>query len=129
MRLLNNMTISADKTALLAKLRDNREEHAAIVVEAREGYVKKASAAVEKRLGQLKEGKIVSLHFSLKAPQDHTKIYDTAIRMLELHQDSTITLSAQQVRNLEMDDWDWMDEFLGVSAGYSARANDKLNSR
>lgn len=129
MHALRDMKIEANKIELLDKLRANRKEHAAIVAEAREGYVKKARAALEKRLGQLSEGQIVSLSFRLDVPQDHTKVYDTAIRMLELHQDDTVRLTASQVRNLEMDEWDWTDSFLGTASAYSPMANDKLNSR
>lgn len=129
MHVLRELKIEANKDELLAKLKANRQEHAAIVAEAREGYVKKAREALEKRLGQLSDGKIVSLSFRLDVPTDHTRVYDTAIRMLELHQNKTVLLTATQVRNLEMDEWDWTDSFLGTASAYSPMANDKLNSR
>jgi hypothetical protein len=129
MHTLRNMKITCAREPLLETVRTNREEHSAIVAEAREGYVKKARAALEKRLTQLEEGKIVSLHFRLVAPEDHTSVYDTMVRMLELHTEDTVELDAQLVRNLEMDEWDWTDTFLGTAAQYSGLANDKLNSR
>ena len=129
MHILNQMTITANRDELLIKLRENRDEHGQIVAEAREGYMKRAHEALKKRLSQLGEGKIVSLHFSLQPPQDHTRVYDTAIRMLELHTEETITLTAQQVRHLEMDEWDWMDSFLETASRYSGLANDKMTAK
>lgn len=129
MHMLNHMVIEADVHTLLATLRSNREEHAQIVAEARDGYIEKARTALEKRLAEAREGKMVSLSFRLDFPQDHTKTYDVAIRMLELHQGATITLSAMQVRNLEMDEWDWTDSFLNTASAYSPSANAKLDGR
>jgi hypothetical protein len=127
MHTLNGMNVTAKRDEVLEALRKNREEHAAIVKEAREGYVEKARAQVEKRLGQLREGKVVSLSFKLSPPQDHTKTYDTAIRMLELHTSDTVELTAEQVRCLVQDQWDWMDQFLVGTSAYSNLANAKLN--
>lgn len=127
MQMLYGMNVMAKRDEVLTALRQNREEHASIVKEAREGYVEKARAQVEKRLGQLKEGKVVSLSFSLSPPQDHTKVYDTAIRMLELDTRETIEMTAEQVRCLVQDQWDWMDQFLVGTSAYSDLANRKLN--
>lgn len=124
MHALSKMTVRANTKDVLSKLRSNRETHAMIVKEAREGYVEKAKLALMARLDDLKSGKIVSLHFSLSPPQDYTKVYDTAINMLEIHQEDTVELDAQQVRNLYMDEWDWRDQFLATNAHYSKMARD-----
>ena len=123
MHVLSHITIQANTDEVLDTLKKNREQHATIVEEARAGYLDKAQKALEKRMGQLREGKLVQLHFSLQVPTDHSKTYDTAIRALELHKASgaeTIELTGDQVRNLIEDDWDWTDRFLLSNAGYSA---------
>jgi hypothetical protein len=127
MHMLHDFTITAAKSEVLDTLRENRKTHAAIVAEAREGYVDQAKKALEKRLGQLREGKLASLKFSLRVPQDHTKVYDTVITMLEMHTGAEVALNATQVRNLIEDNWDWKRDFLVGSSAYSKRASDMLD--
>ena len=127
MHVLSSMTIVAKKSDVLATLKSNRARHSEIVKEARSGYMDKAQAALSAKLDQLRSGKLAALSFSLRVPADYTKVYDTAIRMLELHQNDTIELDAAQVRNLMQDEWDWTDQFYGTNMVYSKMANDFHN--
>jgi hypothetical protein len=129
MRILNEMKIHANKDEILKALRANRETHKKIVVEARKGYVAKAREALKSRLDALESGKIVSLAFRLSPPQDHTNVYDTAIRMLELSVQPTIELTSTQVQCLIQDDWDWKQGFLGSNAMYSGTAQAEYASK
>jgi len=126
MHVLHGMTITAKTTDILETLKKNRTLHATVVKEAREGFVDKAEAALKKRLADVREGKIRHLTFSLKPPQDHTNVYDTAIQMLELHAATTetIDLDNSQVRTLVMDKWDWTQEFWASNKAYSGTAKD-----
>ena len=119
---LRGVEIIANKKDTLDTLRTNLKTHKTIVEEARKGYIQKAREALEKRLVQLEKGQIVNLSFSLNPPQDHTAGYETAIKMLELHQEDTITLSAEQVRPFIMDEWDWTESFLTTNSVYSGTA-------
>ena len=92
--------------------------------EARDGYIEAAKVAVTRRIEQLRDNRVVNLHFSLRPPEDHTSVYDTAITMVELHQDSTLTLSAQEVRMLVQDEWDWTNNWLVANSAYSADINE-----
>lgn len=127
MHVLSSMTIRAKKSQVLDTLRSNREKHSAIVKEARSGYMEKAEAALKAKLDQLRSGKLAALSFSLRVPLDYTKVYDTAIRMLELHTEDTIELDAAQVRNLMQDEWDWTDQFYGTNMVYSKTASEIRN--
>jgi hypothetical protein len=129
MHVLNGMTIDAKKDEVLAKLKSNRSRHAEVVAEAREGYVAEARKAVEARLKLLASGKVVALTFSLKPPQDHTNVYDTAIQMLELHTGDEIELTNEQVRTLVMDEWDWSRAFWASNKGYSKAATEYADER
>jgi hypothetical protein len=120
------MQVKAKKDEILQKLYVNRESHTQIVSEARIGYVEEARKALERRLDDLKSGKIINLSFALQAPQDYTDIYNTAIKMLELHQEEYIILNAVQIRNLIMDEWDWKRDFLISNARYSKTASSFL---
>lgn len=116
------MKILAKTDEVLETLRKNRETHSSIVKEARLGYVKAVEKKLEKTLEDVRSGKPVVLQLFLQPPEDHTKVYDTAIRMLEMHQNRHIELDDTQVRNLVMDRWDWQDRFLGTNAAYSQTA-------
>lgn len=120
MHILSSMRIKANRDDVLQTLRANRSQHATIVKEAREGYVKHAQALLQARLAQIAHGEIVDLTFKATPPRDHTKVYNTAIKMLEMHTAETIDLDSAQVRNLIQDEWDWMESFLRENAAYSA---------
>ena len=128
MHMLSSMRIKAKRDDVLAALHKNRAAHAAIVKEAREGYVAKAKSEVMAKLRKLDQGKIVALSFSLRVPVDQTKVYDTAIEMMRLHQEETVELDAGQVRNLMLDEWDWTDQFYGTNAVYSNSAAERIGS-
>ena len=114
-----NMKVNVKREELLNKLRANRERHAAIVVEAREGYVKSARVEVERRLERLREGKIVALDFHLQVPEDYTSAYDTVIGMLSMSEQSEIEIDAKQYRMFVEDEWEWLHAFLVTSSNYS----------
>lgn len=122
MHVLNSMSITANTKDVLAALVRNRDAHSAIVVEARVGYVKAAREALQDQLSKLEAGKISVVTFLLSPPQDHTKVYNTAIKMMELHTETTVVLDASQVRTLMMDEWDWKRHFLLSNSVYSSTA-------
>ena len=127
MNTLRGITVKADIKTVLEKLRENREAHIAIVKEARAGYIERAQEALNGCLASLKEGKPVPLHFDLRPPEDYTQVYDVAITMLELEQGGTVDLTADQVRHLLLDDWEWTDQFLGSNALYSTSARNRMS--
>ena len=114
-----SMSVECSTADVLTKLQENREQHAKLVAEARLGYVKTARVELEKRLGQLVEGKVVSVVFALHVPRDYTAVYDTAISMLQMHKPATITLAADEFRHLMDDVWDWSEEFAAINSAYS----------
>lgn len=121
----NNMKIKAHKVEVLTALRLNREEHQQIVKEARVGYIEKAKQALSAKLDELASGKIAHLSFGLMLPADYTKEYDTAIRMLELHQEDFVELDEALVRCFVLNQWEWMSQFIGSNVAYSATAMKK----
>jgi hypothetical protein len=120
------MKIRAKKAEILDALRTNLKKHSQIVQEAREGYVQQAQDALKKKMKQLKEGKIVSLLFSLRVPQDHSIEYETAIKMLELDVGEFVDLTTEQVQCLIQDQWGWKRTFLTSNSGYSLGARTEL---
>jgi hypothetical protein len=124
MRVLHGMNIKAKKDEVLAKLRENLELHKKIVAEAKAGYIKAAQEALMARVGELKEGKVVGLGFDLRVPQDHSSVYNTAITMLQMHQEHEVEMTPDQVRHLILDEWEWKQDFIGSNALYSASARE-----
>lgn len=122
MRANIDMEVECDKAAVLDKVRTNREGHAKIVAEARVGFVEKAREVLTEQLDRLKKGKLKELSVHLAPPADHTREYDTVIRMLEMHTESTITLGASEVQMFIEDNWDWSDQFIMANSAYSGTA-------
>jgi hypothetical protein len=111
--------VTVDKLSALAQVLRNREQHARLVKEAREGYRAKAMAALQRKMAQLSEGRTVGLGFQIPIPRDCTAAYDTAIAMLEAHVESVVVLKPEEFRHLMLDQWDWTDEFAMINAAYS----------
>ena len=125
MRMSNiSMTTSVDRLKLLLTLKLNLSKHSEIVKEAREGYIKKAMREVERRLLELRKGRVVTLSFSLSPPVDHSEVYRSAIQMLEWNTEDKIELKADEFRQLVMDEWDWSRSFLVGNSLYSKTASD-----
>jgi len=126
MRQIHNITMSVkcNKDYVLDALKKNRENHIKIVKEAKNGYLKEAEKQLKSRLEKIKNGYMTSLSFDLLIPADHTDEYDTIIKMLEMHTDDTIELSADEVRQLIENKWSWMNSFLSNNACYSKTASD-----
>ena len=116
------MKVKCKTVDVIDFLKTNRDKHAKIVEEARKGYVERAQKALTKKLQAIKEGHIVSLHIDLMPPQDYTRTYDTAIKMLDMHMENTIELTAAEVRQFVEDDWGWQENFLISNSTYSASA-------
>jgi len=128
------MDVVCNKDEVLNKIRENRENHIKIMAEARKGYVREAiefandsTDYLDNVIHHLGNGDVgVSLtpprpEFSL--PKDHTLAYNTAIQMLELHQDETVVLTGYEVRTLVEDIWDWQQDFLRSAAQYTNSAS------
>lgn len=112
------MEVVCNKADVLKKLKANRTDHVAAVKDAREGYLKAAEQALNDKKELIRSGKVVAVHINLQLPLDHTAEYDTVIQMLEMHTEETIILSADEVRCLIEDKWDWMQAFLMTNQRY-----------
>ncbi len=115
-----DMKVTCKTGVVLARLKENRAQHSRLVAEARQGYLVKAKEALEAKLRDVGEGKVTRLHFVLEPPQDHTKIYDTAIAMLGAHTGDLVELGPDEFRHLMEDDWDWSERWAASNSAYSA---------
>ena len=128
----DDRTITANVDEVLDALRTNLTEHKEIVTEARRGYLDKAQTMLGKRMAQLRSGKLVRLDFSLSPPTDHSRDFETVIRMLELHAGAhvtseaspkaTIELKATDVQRFVLNDWSWARDFFVANSAYSDKS-------
>lgn len=130
MRMANiKMTTVVKKSDLIKTLKNNLARHAGIVQEARNGYIHKAKASLERTLEKLRKGELVSLAFSLRPPEDYSEVYKNSLAMLEWNMAETVELAADEFRQLVRDEWDWTDAFFGSNSTYSKQAQDWMSEK
>lgn len=121
------MNTRIEKKRLLEILAKNRAAHRGIFEEAVEGYRKKAIDTLEKNLKLLKNNKRHRLlNLYLQVPEDHTRDYTRAIKMVEMTTDTEIVLPEQDFKSYVMDDWSWGNQFYTSNSMYSKTASTKL---
>lgn len=118
--------IKVKKSELLDVLKKNRKQHRQIFLEATEGYRKAAIAELDSMLADAKDGRKIRRSLSLTEPQDQTRDYDRAIRMMEMSQDDIIELDESDFAQYVLDDWSWKRQFLFSNSAYSATATGLL---
>lgn len=116
-------TVTVSKSALRAKIEENRSLHRKIFEEALDGWKKEVLAEVGRLYDSAKSGafpKTVMVH--LPRPDDHTKDFDRALQMIDMEIDTEVILSQGDFANLVQNQWDWMDMFLARNSRYSSTA-------
>jgi hypothetical protein len=113
-------SLTYDKNKVLERLRENRDGHAAKVIEAQSVYQAQVTEELSKRLEQARAGKPVDPSFLAKfpIPQDYTKEYDRVIDRLETTDDKTVTLEDHEFNQWMRDEWDWQGRFTASSSRY-----------
>jgi hypothetical protein len=119
-------TVRVKKDDVLSALQANREEHRQIFEEAIKNWKDQVIIRLEEMVEKAKKDiNEVVLSVGLVRPQDHTKDYNRAIKMLEMSQDDELELTQSDFAQFVMDDWGWQRDFLTTSSNYSARAISK----
>lgn len=109
-----------NKDELLTILEDNRARHREVFEAALEGFHEEAQRQLRATVKRVRDGLRQDVLLRLQAPQDHTRDYDRAIRMIEMHQGDTMTLSEEDIAQYVMDDWGWKGLWLQNSGSYAA---------
>lgn len=112
--------VKVNRTELLGKLRENRDNHKAEYEEAMAGWEVKIVEAFDKALGRVEEGDFSDLNpaLSLPKPQHHMKDYDLVIRMLEMSVDDNIEIEMHDFNQYVMDEWSWKAGFALTNSSY-----------
>lgn len=122
------LNIKVKKSELLAKIKENREKHHKIFLEALDGYQKKMIKVLLQMLKEVRKGKRIQHMINLPLPQDMTQSYDTVIGMLEMSTEEEIKLSSMDFSKFVEDKWEWSRNFLHSNAPYSTVAMMALGS-
>ena len=144
----DDRTITANVDEVLKALYKNLEDHREIVAEAKKGYLEQCQKDLEEardklngRLAEMAAGKkpdMRNITFSNIPPEDHSREFETVIKMLTLHRNAheskfdsptghapaTIELKALDVQRFVLNDWSWMDKFLLSNARYSFKSQE-----
>lgn len=113
-------SIKVSKTKLIEILNKNRSEHRDIFLAAQNQYRKVVIEVLDEQLQLARDGKpfVLAIIVQLVSPEDHTREYDRAIRMLELSLDETVTLSEAEFMNLVQDIWNWSRSWAASNSTY-----------
>lgn len=112
-------TVRIEKSKLLEIIKKNRDEHRDIFIEAQKNFRADVIAKLDAALAEARDGKNIPQFIQFAAPSDHTKDYDNVIRMIELSEDSILTLTAIEFRSYVMDEWSWTHAWAASNSRYS----------
>lgn len=112
------------KSALLDKLRANRDEHIDLHSKALTAYREYLERALEHELERARAGKTVDHGFLYKypIPESHTDDFDRVIEMLENDVRDEIELTEGEFRMYFQNEWSWMKQFTVSNATYGVVA-------
>lgn len=117
----NARSVNVKRVDLLAKLKENREKHAADFKVAFEGYqielVKVLEAALAKAKAKDPEYNL-EMVITEMGPENHTGEYDKVIAMMEMSVDDVINLDASSFQQFVLDDWAWKQNFTATATKY-----------
>ena len=112
------MKINVDNKRLQDTLRANRDAHQSQYLVAIEKYRERTIEWLNAQLDAVKAGKDPQRSLPLPIPEEHTKDFDRAIRMLEWDINDTITLEEHQFQEYVMNQWGWAQTFASNTSSY-----------
>jgi hypothetical protein len=123
---MSDFSLQFNRDALLAKLKQNRDAHAAAYTKAVEVYNQKFITELASKHDPLsmclaagKLGAPAKWMTKLVVPEEHLDEYDDLISMLELTTQVEIPLSQYQYKQYILDQWDWSRSFVSNTMSYA----------
>lgn len=113
-------SVVVDKAKLIETLKSNRDKHKATYDAAVIGYREQAVRILLGYIDKIRDGKVEQVEVDLPVPEDHTSDYDSAITKLEWSLLETVELSSRDFETYIQDNWNWKQDFMRMSAGYTS---------
>jgi hypothetical protein len=113
--------ITVEKTALIAKLQSNRDEHRSMFIKAQERYREAMIAELDRALQEARNGDKIRRAFSLPVPEDHTEEFNTAIEMLQWETGDEVQLDQHDFQRYVQNRWQWAASFAANTQSYLAQ--------
>lgn len=117
-KLINGVKLK--KSELLQVLKDNLEKHRADVIEAVKLRRERVMTVFTDQINAMSidaDHELAEV-FKFPLPEDNSRDYEKAIRMIEMTQYEFIELEEDQFDKLVMDNWHWKRELALTSALY-----------
>jgi hypothetical protein len=112
--------IQVSKKELIEILETNKANHRALYDEACTNYLAAGAKELEKKLEQVRRGRMVSLLINLPVPEDHTRDYERVIAMLNMEKREEILLPEGDYQQYVQDDWAWRRAWAANTMSYTA---------
>lgn len=114
---MKQVTINKDK--LIEAITTNRDVHVAEYKVMLEEYMKQAISGATVLLKSLVKGdSSTKLNLDLRKPLNMEQSYTDALDMLQYEEESTVTLTDREFKNLIKDDWEWSNTFAMSKTAY-----------
>ena len=114
-------TVTVPVKDLLEKLYLNRTAHRELYEKAEKGYRATVIEELDKHLANARRGKPIEHFIRFDPPDDHTRDYDVAIQMLEMHVNPTIEITNSEFDCYVRNNWPWFEETLVKNTSYSQK--------
>lgn len=114
---MNKMTMH--RIDLIAALKKNRDTHREIFEKAQIAYREAVIEELDRMLADARKGRNIQRMLTLPEPEDHTRDYDQAIRMLDMCIDKDIEITTSDFQCLVMDEWGWKRAWVGNTQSYT----------
>lgn len=112
------MKVKVNKDDLLEVLKENRDTHRSLFLEALEGYREEVIKLLTINLDNVKAGKKIVTFLQLPVPQDQTSEYDQIIRMLGMSVDEDFELEDHEFKCYVLDEWSWKEAVMTSNSRY-----------
>jgi hypothetical protein len=116
------MLIKIQKDKLIEILKQNQAEHAKVLEETTLVWQEKVTKELKAQLKNVKtNGKFsVNTLYGLNTPPaNHTKHYDSVIKMLNITEETTLELDETNYKQFVEDRWDWTHGWVASNTAYT----------
>lgn len=112
-------TVVVSKAQLLETLKENRDKHRGIFLEAMAGYKPRAIQLLNEHIARIEANAIERVYVDLPMPSDHTEDYDRAIASLTWNILEEVELTIQEFDWYVQDQWGWKQQWTTSNSVYA----------